>query len=72
MVSSRPNRNLSCALVVVLLLLAFAGVARISARAGQQAQRPPAATFRTQVNLVQVDAVILDQQGRFVPAILVK
>jgi len=54
------------AVTAVLLVVSAAAVAGMSARAGGERQQAPAATFRAQVNVVQVDAVVLDKQGAFV------
>jgi len=59
-----PIRQIAVALPVVLLVALAWGApgASVSATAAQQRQTP---TFRSGVNVVEVDAVVLDQQGRF-------
>jgi len=58
------NRPLARALQALLLV----GLAVVPPQAGSDgpSQQQPAATFRSGVNVVEVDAVVLDQQGRFV------
>ena len=53
------------AVAATVVLLALAGGSP-DARGTGTAQQQPAATFRSQVNVVEVDAVVLDSQGRFV------
>lgn len=61
----RPTRRF----LVALVLLATGSLPGATARGLQQQRpsQPPAATFRTQVNLVEVDAVVVDSAERFVP-----
>lgn len=66
MASCISNRRLSSTLLVLGACCALGGGWRLAAAPGQAQQQPPVATFRTQVNVVQVDAVVEDQQGRFV------
>jgi VWFA-related protein len=65
MASLRPNRRAAVRFLVALSILALGASAGLLARGGPR-QPPPQPTFRTQVNVIQVDAVVLDQQGRFV------
>lgn len=61
----RPHRFSSLALVGVLTaLLGSSGLSTTVAQ-GQKGQEP-SATFKSRVDVVQVDAVVLDAQGRFV------
>jgi len=63
---TRPRTGL----VAVLLFLSVAAGIHLSAggrQKTQQTQQTP--TFRSQVNIIQVDAVVLDREGRFVPDI---
>ena len=55
-------RHPAVALTLCVLLLSHGGVA---ARQGP-AQNPPAATFRVNVNQVEIDAIVTDPAGRFV------
>ncbi|RPJ64244.1 MAG: VWA domain-containing protein [Acidobacteria bacterium] len=59
------RRRLAAALPAILFL-ALAGGLPEAGTTGTAAQQQPAATFRSQVNVVEVDAVVLDQQARFV------
>ncbi len=65
MTTKSPRRRLAAALSAVALL-ALAGGSPDAGGAGAASQQQPAATFRSQVNVVEVDAVVLDAQGRFV------
>ncbi len=55
------------AVTAALLVVSAVTVVHLSAQAagGRPQAQPP--TFRAQVNVVQVDAVVLDKQGNFVP-----
>ena len=61
---SRPFARFVFAVCALALIVSTRSGLGLSARAASQAQQPPP-TFRTQVNLVQVDVVALDAQGRF-------
>jgi len=63
---SRTHMGLP-AIAAAITLLAGGGAAGVAGQGGPPSQKQvPTPTFRTQVNVVEVDAVVLDQQGRFV------
>ena len=64
--STRSRRRRPFAVAAVLVFTAGAAAPRILAD-GDDRQQQGQPTFRTQVNVVQVDARVTDQQGRFVP-----
>jgi VWFA-related protein len=61
------NRRIFPRAGIVVSLAFAAGVGdRAAAQAPQNPQSPPAVTFQTEVNYVDVDAIVTDQQGNFV------
>jgi VWFA-related protein len=66
MASDRSGVRPWLKVTAVLLTVSAATVVHLGARGAGQRQQPPTPTFRAQVNVVQVDAVVLDRQGSFV------
>jgi VWFA-related protein len=61
------NRRIFLRAGIVVSLAFAAGVGvRVVAQTPQTPQSPPAVTFQTEVNYVDVDAIVTDQQGNFV------
>jgi VWFA-related protein len=57
------------ALSAVALLLAVSGSGRRGTVAAQAAQTSPSVTFQTEVSYVDVDAIVTDDQGNFIPGL---
>jgi VWFA-related protein len=51
------------------LLVALSGSPQTVAAGGQAPQSPPSVTFQVEVNYVDVDAIVTDENGNFVPGL---